>query len=245
MPTTRRSSGTAAAAASGKQSTLSFNHRVTKASAPPKQPGKSALVTAASATAPTKQSPLAKHVASVVDDESVPEEEEEEVVGGDEDAKVEVAEISTAEAETEPLKDKEVPAPSEAEVKALKMTDRQIETYWRGVEAERIAKRVHQEDLGTPEKVLRYFDVSSQYGPCIGITRLKRWQRAERLGLKPPVEVLAVLLKEEKKIKSKSGGASSKSGSTSVSAATTARDSTRLQTAHMDEILNSTAIGAS
>lgn len=28
---------------------------------------------------------------------------------------------------------------------------------------------------------------------------MKRWQRAERLGLNPPVEVLAVLLKEEAK----------------------------------------------
>lgn len=28
---------------------------------------------------------------------------------------------------------------------------------------------------------------------------MKRWQRAERLGLSPPIEVLAVLLKEEMK----------------------------------------------
>lgn len=32
--------------------------------------------------------------------------------------------------------------------------------------------------------------------PCIGIARLKRWKRANLLGLKPPIEVLAVLLKE-------------------------------------------------
>jgi DNA polymerase delta subunit 4 len=31
--------------------------------------------------------------------------------------------------------------------------------------------------------------------PCIGIARLKRWKRANMLGLKPPIEVLAVLLK--------------------------------------------------
>ena len=34
--------------------------------------------------------------------------------------------------------------------------------------------------------------------PCIGIPRMNRWKRADNLGLKPPVEVLAVLLKEEK-----------------------------------------------
>ena len=32
--------------------------------------------------------------------------------------------------------------------------------------------------------------------PCIGIARLKRWKRANLLGLQPPTEVLAVILKE-------------------------------------------------
>jgi DNA polymerase delta subunit 4 len=35
--------------------------------------------------------------------------------------------------------------------------------------------------------------------PCIGVARMKRWVRANKLGLNPPIEVLAVLLKEEKK----------------------------------------------
>jgi len=35
--------------------------------------------------------------------------------------------------------------------------------------------------------------------PCIGIARMKRWVRANKLGLEPPIEVLAVLLKEEDK----------------------------------------------
>ena len=50
--------------------------------------------------------------------------------------------------------------------------------------------------------------------PCIGIARIKRWQRAQRLGLNPPVEVLAVLLKGEE------------DGS-----------------AHMDRLMNATAVG--
>lgn len=33
--------------------------------------------------------------------------------------------------------------------------------------------------------------------PCIGIARLKRWRRANMLKLNPPIEVLAVLLKEQ------------------------------------------------
>lgn len=30
---------------------------------------------------------------------------------------------------------------------------------------------------------------SYEYGPCIGVTRLERWNRAEALGLSPPPEV--------------------------------------------------------
>jgi len=41
--------------------------------------------------------------------------------------------------------------------------------------------------------------------PSIGIPRSKRWKRAAALKLNPPIEVLAVLLKEEAK-KAGSGG---------------------------------------
>lgn len=56
---------------------------------------------------------------------------------------------------------------------------------------------MHQEQLSLYEKVLREWDMRGEYGPCIGIARLKRWKRAHRLGLNPPIEVLAVLLKEQ------------------------------------------------
>lgn len=59
------------------------------------------------------------------------------------------------------------------------------------------ANIVHQSSLSLHEKILRHFDLSSQYGPCIGIPRLARWKRANMLGLEPPTEVLAVLLREE------------------------------------------------
>lgn len=49
---------------------------------------------------------------------------------------------------------------------------------------------------------------------------MKRWQRAQRLGLNPPVEVLAVLLKEE------------------------AKGNAGIERAHMDELLNSSAVGS-
>ncbi|RYO98154.1 hypothetical protein DL763_002395 [Monosporascus cannonballus] len=187
MPTTRRSSRPA-----GRQSTLSFNHRVTKSSVP-----KSAKSDAKNlvSTSPTKQSPLGKHV-STADLESEPELEGKE-------------EVKAVVPEPEPEK-------SEAELRAQKVADSQIEQYWRALERERKAPRVHQEDLSLAEKVLRYWDVSSQYGPCVGISRIKRWQRAQRLGLNPPLEVLAVLLKGEKK------------------------GTKGIERAHIDEILNAT-----
>ena len=86
-----------------------------------------------------------KDVADVVPDDepevvNEPEDEEEE----------EVAEAA--------------PEKSEAELKAEKITESQINKYWKAIEKERIAPRVHQEGISLNEKVLRYFDVSSQYG---------------------------------------------------------------------------------
>ncbi|KAF2719139.1 hypothetical protein K431DRAFT_251864 [Polychaeton citri CBS 116435] len=101
------------------------------------------------------------------------------------------------------------------EAEARKLSDAQIKKYWRLKEQERLAPRVHQEGLTLNEKVLREWDMSGQYGPCIGIARLKRWKRANMLDMKPPLEVLAVLLKEID------------------------RGNGRTQTSHVDELMNS------
>ncbi|XP_061856377.1 DNA polymerase delta subunit 4 [Colius striatus] len=42
--------------------------------------------------------------------------------------------------------------------------------------------------------MLRRFDLAWEYGPCTGITRLQRWERAQALGLNPPASVRDVLL---------------------------------------------------
>ncbi|KAL7959743.1 DNA polymerase delta, subunit 4 domain-containing protein [Trichoderma compactum] len=207
MPTTRR----AAAAARGRpgpakgQSTISFTGRVTKAV--PKDLKKAATDTPAIAKTTIPERPASKG--------AVTKEEEEEKVGDVVADEPDVHEESEAEVESVTEK---APEKTEAELKAEKITDAQIKSYWKAIEKVRKAPRVHQEDLDLGEKVLRYFDVSSQYGPCIGITRVKRWQRAERLGMKPPIEVLAVLLKEENK------------------------ENDEVETAHMDRIMNATAL---
>ncbi|TLS25410.1 hypothetical protein PpBr36_07224 [Pyricularia pennisetigena] len=189
MPTTRRSAS--AQGAAGKQSKLSFTHRVTKPVAPA---GKKKLVS----------SPLVKELPS------------EKKLDPEPEIQIEQEEEFEIPAPVEAVKEK-----SEAEIKAEKITSAQIRKYWKGVEAQRLAPRVHQEDLDVGEKVLRYFDVSSQYGPCIGSSRKRRWMRAQRLGLNPPIEALAVLVHEE--------AAGKDEGS---------------QRAYIDEIMNSTAIGA-
>ena len=53
---------------------------------------------------------------------------------------------------------------ADEEERARKVTDTQIKKYWRQKEQERLAPRVHQEDLSVYEKVLREWDMSGQYG---------------------------------------------------------------------------------
>ncbi|KAI1813027.1 hypothetical protein GGS20DRAFT_500727 [Poronia punctata] len=175
---------------SNRQATLSFNHRVTKS-----------VPKSAKSSTPTEQSPLVKNV-------TYPEPPSKEEVESEVDEK-------KAEPQLEPERKK-----TEAELRAAKITDRQINQYWHKLERERRTKRVHQEGLTMAEKILRLWDVSNQYGPCVGMTRLKRWERAERLGLHPPAEVLAVLMREEEK------------------------GTKGIERAHMDDILNSTAVGS-
>ncbi|KAM3507593.1 hypothetical protein MY10362_001667 [Beauveria mimosiformis] len=180
MPTTRRSTGSARArpGSTKGQATISFSNRVTKAV--PKDVKNSIVVPSRrKVDAPAQKEPEEHNVVFEPEVAEQPEEEEEE------------EEMLIGEAA--------VPSKTEAMLKAENTSDAQIGKYWRSIEAQRIAPRVHQEDLSLHEKVLRYFDVSSHYGPCIGIPRIKRWQRAERLGLSPPIEVLAILLKEENK----------------------------------------------
>ncbi|CAK7219606.1 hypothetical protein SBRCBS47491_003910 [Sporothrix bragantina] len=187
MPTARKTSG-------GRQATLSFNHRVTKPSVQRQSAKEAALLT-----------DKADKVGKADEAQKEAKKPKEEVEELDKKATIEVNNEdveSEAEEEDDKTTQAEAPAPvvrPEAEVKADAITDAQIRRYWRDIESQAIARRVHQEGLDLSEKVLRHFDVSSQYGSCVGIERKTRWMRAQRLGLAPPIEVLAVMLKEEEK----------------------------------------------
>ncbi|KAL7878104.1 hypothetical protein SRHO_G00047470 [Serrasalmus rhombeus] len=43
---------------------------------------------------------------------------------------------------------------------------------------------------------LRKFDLDWRFGPCTGISRLQRWERAALHGLDPPQEIKDILLKD-------------------------------------------------
>ena len=42
-----------------------------------------------------------------------------------------------------------------------------------------------------------YLYSSDQYGPCVGVTRIERWERASALGLNPPQEVSSMVVVSE------------------------------------------------
>jgi DNA polymerase delta subunit 4 len=140
MPPTRRSRVSSGPAAKGSQKTISFagNSKVTKASTSASSKSKDKDIT------PTSSKPL--EISSDID-----------FTPGH--VSSEAAVLSQAKVELEKEK-------TEDEKKAEKVTDAQIRKYWRERENERTAARVHQEELSVEEKVLRLFDMSSQFGVC-------------------------------------------------------------------------------
>ncbi|KAF3400798.1 DNA polymerase delta subunit 4 [Talaromyces pinophilus] len=116
------------------------------------------------------------------------------VASSAESSKPHVAELAIREQVKEELSQPQ----TDEDRRALKISEAQIKKYWSEEERSRKAPRVHQNGLDIDEKILRHFDLSSQYGPCVGISRIKRWRRAHMLDLEPPIEVLAVLLKDRK-----------------------------------------------
>lgn len=50
---------------------------------------------------------------------------------------------------------------------------------------------------------LMLFDLNVNYGPCLGISRLDRWNRAEAFGLSPPIQIKEILLDKNIRIQDK------------------------------------------
>lgn len=69
---------------------------------------------------------------------------------------------------------------------------------WRKLFADAKRKRnglplVHGNKEDEISQILRVFDLNYDYGPCIGVSRLERWERAHALGLNPPPEIHDIL----------------------------------------------------
>lgn len=140
MPATRRSRNSSGPIAKGSQSTLSFGTK-SKVTKP----------TPASAKAIKKG--LISHVTS--DDSSQETIAPKKVTVGHA--------ISEAAVKTQAAIELSKPK-TKAELEAEKVSVAQINKYWRAREADRLAPRVHQQALSIEEKILRLFDMSSQYG---------------------------------------------------------------------------------
>ncbi|XP_038058221.1 DNA polymerase delta subunit 4-like isoform X2 [Patiria miniata] len=68
-----------------------------------------------------------------------------------------------------------------------------------------VDESVHDVDSETAQQLLRdkeidvlkQFDLCWEYGPCTGISRLERWERAEKHGMNPPDQVRRLIMKHE------------------------------------------------
>lgn len=178
MAPKRRTASSRPTAASNQQSKLSFSNKVTK-------PG------ANQQTKSTKKDPALVEDISKADVKAEVSPEPEQPTTAEKAIQQQVEqEAKTVDSLPDPLQEDEITAKAEdvlggratesdagavggktgsgwvgdEEAQARKITDAQIKKYWRAKEQERLAPRVHQEELGLYEKVLREWDMSGQYG---------------------------------------------------------------------------------
>ncbi|KAL9034054.1 MAG: hypothetical protein Q9214_007221, partial [Letrouitia sp. 1 TL-2023] len=222
------------------QSTLSFggrantNNKITKPSVPP--PSSAKKQTVRSQKDEGQEETVKREDVVVPGDEDEDEDEPATAAVESVPESKELAQgrkMAIREAKAQAQENKNGAREDEAEEQARKVSEAAVRRYWTAEEEGRKAPRVHQQALSMHEKILRHFDLSSQYGPCVGIPRVRRWKRAETLGLRPPIEVLAVLVRERER---EEDGAKKKRNSNS--------NKKGMDTAFMDELLGGASLGA-
>ncbi|WFD22312.1 hypothetical protein MEQU1_000980 [Malassezia equina] len=97
----------------------------------------------------------------------------------------------------------EPPAPvrtySDAELKqaagrpALDVHSAKYDALWEEACRTMGGKPIHADGTNRIEHILRVFDLNPAYGPCMGMTRLERWHRAQEIGENPPEPVRDIL----------------------------------------------------
>ncbi|KFK43281.1 hypothetical protein AALP_AA1G103800 [Arabis alpina] len=78
-------------------------------------------------------------------------------------------------------------------------SSRKVSPATRASDATQPKALIDVNDYDKNEEMLRQFDMDMAYGPCMGMTRLGRWERAMRLGMNPPNEIEKVLKTEKVK----------------------------------------------
>ncbi|BFZ62562.1 hypothetical protein YB2330_003663 [Saitoella coloradoensis] len=108
--------------------------------------------------------------------------------------------IEEVEKELEAVKEKKRESKKKEEVEEEthpNPKDRVYAQLAKEIDAQRIHPQIHAQHLTSIDKILRNFDLTYKYGPCVGLTRLQRWERAEKMGLEPPSEVRRILMTVE------------------------------------------------
>ncbi|KAH9893592.1 DNA polymerase delta, subunit 4-domain-containing protein [Cubamyces lactineus] len=100
--------------------------------------------------------------------------------------------------EPEPEPELEQEPEKEKEREPLNVSDKRWRKVY-GAAREKMGniEPVHAQGQSMVNHILRVFDLSYEYGPCVGVSRLDRWERAHALGLDPPLEVKEILLTKE------------------------------------------------
>ncbi|SNX81860.1 related to DNA polymerase delta subunit 4 [Melanopsichium pennsylvanicum] len=85
---------------------------------------------------------------------------------------------------------------SDSKSEDLDVDDSRWEGVWRKTRKTMnipASKTVHIDHENRIQQILRVFDLDPNYGPCMGMSRLERWQRAKDLDLDPPQEIHDIL----------------------------------------------------
>jgi len=139
-----------------------------------------------------KKSIISPSVAKIDPTQLAKQKEPEDIV---DKANAEPEQIEVKEEVKEPEVAPE-PEKSGLELQAEKITDAQIKKYWKSIENQWTTPRLHQEGVSQSEKVLRYFDVSSQYG----VSQLDSCYNAEANPHSPVLACLACSVGSERTV---------------------------------------------
>lgn len=80
---------------------------------------------------------------------------------------------------------------------SIHIDDPRFDGIWQRTRKTMGMQPIHSEGLSRIEHILRVFDLDPAFGPCMGLTRLERWERAKDIGNDPPNEVREILLSRE------------------------------------------------